>query len=166
MINPLFWWVLSVALDSIATSTYKKSLMIWNLSKIMFKLYAQIFWVVIYLGIIIFIWFQHSVFHDLIYLLWAALLTLVHICATMLGLHIYKNVKLSYLLPYQNLDKLFIIILWFFLFAWAPWKEVSLTTLIIWIITVFVITSFFVTTCCWHQMLWSITNQFGKAHFL
>jgi len=47
---------------------------------------------------------------------------------------VYREEKLSLIMPYLNLSKIFVILLWFFLF-----KDVSYTTLVIALITVWII---------------------------
>ncbi len=134
--NSLILWVISTILDSVSTSTYKKSLSMWNMSKIMFKFLAYMYWAIIYLCLFIYLWIDKWIIYDPIYILFIFLICFFHIWLSMLWLHIYKNAKLSLLLPYNNLDKLFIIIIWFFLYSWIEWKEVSIITMIISIITV------------------------------
>lgn len=162
----ILWWTLSVLLDSIATSTYKKSLQIWNISKVMFKFYAYIFGIAIYLSLIIFVWFQLDIFNNHHYLFAIFWIAAFHIIVTMIWLHVYKNIKLSDLLPYQNIDKLFIIIIWFFLFSWTPWKEVSLFTFYIWIFTIIITMLFTVDfkKIAFPPLIWlHIFNMFLRA---
>lgn len=134
----IIWWITSIALDSIATWFRKKSLDIWKLSNVMFKLYSHIFGIFAIPTIIYFFWFDNYISNNYLDLLIIFFLCFIWSFNILLWLHIYKKVKLSELLPYSNLDKLFIIIFWFFIFYGTEnWS--SIITLLISLLTLFLI---------------------------
>ena len=137
----ILWWILSVILDSISTSNRKKAYDNTTLSKWLFKLFAKFFWFFIIFSLVFIRWFDFEIFRNYADLLLILLIVIIGIINTYLHLNIIKKSKLSELLPYDNLDKLFIIIIWFFLFQWTD-KWVSLVTLFIIIFTLILILFF------------------------
>ena len=139
---PILWWILWVLSHSLSVVNYKKSSDLWNLSKTMFKMYAIFFHVIVFLFLASIFWFEKHIIFDPIALLFLSSASILRIVDTLLWLYVYKTTKLSELLAYQNLDKLFIVIIWFFLYAWIEGKEVSILTLIITISTIIIVTIF------------------------
>ena len=121
-------WVISAAFDSTSLSFRKKAIDTWNLSKTMFKYFAFIFWFIIILFLNYSFWLQFSILEDYDYLLICLFIVIVWIINTFLQLHIFKTVKLSETLPYNNLDKLFIILIWTILYYWTE-QQPSLITI-------------------------------------
>lgn len=134
--------ILSVIMDSIASSLRKKALDIWrDLSNISFKLFVQVFGLFSIPLVIFIFWFDKFIFNNHIDLVIIFFIYLFWGFNTLLNLSILKVTKMSELLPYNSLDKLFIIVIWFFLFYWTQ-NGSSLTTLLISILTLFVIIAF------------------------
>ena len=107
----------------------------------LFKMFAQIFGLVAIPVLIFFAWIDIAIFFDYKILLLIFLVTFFSIVYTLLHLHYIRNSKLSDLLTYENLDKLFTVVIWFFIFYWTvSWT--SFTTLFIWILTIFIVTFF------------------------
>ncbi len=121
-------WVISAAFDSASLSFRKKALDNWKLSKTMFKYFAFVFWVWMVIFLNYTFWIQYSIITDYSFLLLWLVITIVSIINTYLQLHVLKTVKLSEMLPYNNLDKLFIVIIWYVLYYWTD-KETSIITL-------------------------------------
>ena len=140
MISILLWWI-SAALDSMSLSFRKKALDNCTLSKTMFKYFAFIFGFFIVIFLYKWFWIQFEIFYDIKYLLLTILIVIVWTINTFIHLHILKNAKLSELLPYDNLDKLFVVIIWYFLYKWTG-NETSLITLWITLLTIIVIVIF------------------------
>lgn len=121
-------WVISAAFDSASLSFRKKALDNWKLSKTMFKYFAFVFWVWMVIFLNFTFWIEFWIITDYNFLLLWFAITVVSIINTYLQLHVLKTVKLSEMLPYNNLDKLFIVIIWSILYYWTD-KETSLITL-------------------------------------
>lgn len=137
----IIWWIIWVIFDSISWWYYKKALNQSNVSKLIFRLFIYIFWVFNIWILLYYFWFEINILSNYTDLFYIFLLAFLWVIASLIYLHILKNAKLSELLPYENLDKLFIIIVWFFLFYWTN-NWTSITTLLITIITLFVIIFF------------------------
>ncbi len=139
---PLIWWALATLFVSISDSYYKKSLWLGSISNLMFKFYIFFIWPIIYAILAYIYGFNAQIITDLFYLNLLVISCWIRIWNTCIFTYIYKNTKASEILPYNNLDKLFIVILGFFLYKWIPWQETSYITLVITIVTIF-ITLFF-----------------------
>ena len=123
---PILWWITSVFLDSVATGFYKRALEVWTTSKVMFKILTFTFAIIMFLVLSKILWFDLHILLDYKILIFIWFISLVHFFSTMLWMSVYKKAKLSDLLPYDNIDKLFIVIIWYFLYSWIEWKEVNL----------------------------------------
>jgi len=131
--------ILSVILMSFCNSNYKKAVSLSkNLSTSWFKLFADIWWIFVIWILVYIVWFEKEIFTDKLFLLWIFWILVLNILRTFSNMYVLKNTKMSELFPYDNFDKLIIIILWFFIFSWTS-NETSLTTVIISILTIFVI---------------------------
>jgi len=131
-------WVISAAFDSISLSFRKKSIDTWNLSKTMFKYFAFIFWLIIIIFLNYSFWLEFSILKDYKYLLICLLIIIVGVLNTFLQLYIFKKIKLSETLPYNDLDKIFIIIIGSILYYWTD-KETSIITLVTALLTIILI---------------------------
>ena len=138
---PVILWVITAWLDSLWRSFRKKSLDLWKLSKTMFKYYAFILGSIIVLILSFIFWIDNGILGDYKILIIAFIAMTVKMMNTFLQLTILKNIKLSEVLPYDNLDKLFIVIISFFLYYWSS-NQVSNITLWITILTIILITAF------------------------
>ncbi len=136
--NSIILWFLSTAFDSFWTSHWKKALDNSKISKTLFAFFWNIWWFFFILFLVFFIWIKTEIFSNYLDLFLIISIISADTLNGYLRLHILTNTKLSEILPYQNIDKLFIVIIWFFIFAWTD-KQTSLTTLLITILTVFII---------------------------
>ena len=89
-------WIASTLLESVSTSTYKKSLELSNMSKVMFKLYASFFGIPIYIILFLIIWMDLNIIKDFTYILVILITTIIYFFGTMIELKIYMG---SYLTP-------------------------------------------------------------------
>ncbi len=127
--------IISTIIDSIASVFWKKSL-IYNAPKEIFSLLA--YTSIILITIILFITWKLSI--ELVWIWTILIILLITILAyirTIIMQTVYKEDKISKILPYQNISKIITLIIWFFLF----W-DTSVITLIIALITVFIIILF------------------------
>jgi len=137
--NALIAGITWVVLKSISTSFFKKALDTGNISKIMFKMMAHFFWAFFFLALINIFFFQKAIFFDTTILLLALSISIMRFFLTQLELYIFKNAKLSSLMPYENIDKIIIVIVSFFLYQWIAEKSVSLITFFITLFTIFIV---------------------------
>jgi len=107
----------------------------------MFKYFAFVFcfFMVIFLNFTF--WVEFWILSDYNFLLLSLIITIISIINTYLQLHIYKTVKLSEMLPYNNLDKLFIVIIWSILYYWTD-KQTSFITIWTTLLTIILIIVF------------------------
>lgn len=134
-------WLFSTIANAFWLWFRKKALDSNTLPNTLFMLYAPVFWLIVVLFLLLVFWFNINIFNDYIYLLVIFIILIFNNLTFFLEMSVYKNTKLSELLPYDNIDKIFIIIIWFFLFYGTD-KWVSITTLLISILTIIVITLF------------------------
>ncbi len=139
--NSIFLWIISTLLDSIWLSFRKRALNEWNLSNTMFRLIGHFFWFFIILLLFYIVWIDKQLFWNTKYLFIIFFISLLISLNSYFNTFLMKEIKLSELLPYDNLDKIFIIIIWFFLFYWTD-KWSSIITLIITLITISIIIYF------------------------
>ena len=140
---PILWWILATALGSFSLPPYKKALGLWkNIPNSFFKLFAPVCGLTVFIILMYFLWFQIELLNDTRILLLIWWLAILWVSSELMWLYIYKRTKLSELLPYGNIDKLFIIIFGFFLYYGISWKETSVTTLIITLVTLCIIAGF------------------------
>lgn len=136
--NPIFWWFLSIIFDSLSSSFRKRSLDLWTLSNKVFSFLWDISWFFFILTVILVFWFENNIFNFPLDILILLLVSVFETFNWFLSIKIYKEIKLSEALPYENLSSLFIIIIWFFIYYWTD-NSTSITTLIISIFTILVI---------------------------
>ena len=131
-------WMLSALLWSITDSIWKKAVLVSTLPQALFSTFWPIWWIVIVYSIIIFTGQSIAMLWDYKTILLVLLIAIISFINTNLYIKVYKDTKLSELLPYNNLDKIFIVLLWFILFYWTK-NSTSLTTFIITLLTIFII---------------------------
>lgn len=114
-------WIITSFLQSVWSTFWKKALDNSNISSWLFLLFWPLIWTIIVYFAIYFSGTSLSIFTK-IWLLWLLVIAWIfdglwqRVEAATL-----KKVKMSYILPYRSLDKLFIIILWFIFFYWKEW---------------------------------------------
>lgn len=134
-------WLISQFFESFWDAFRKKAIDNSTLWKNIFAIAWPIAWWLMVYWIIIFIWSDFKIFTDyniILIIIWAAILDII---GNYLYMYVYKNVKISQLLPYDNLDKLLVVVFWFFLFSWTT-AETSLITLFITLFTIVIIVLF------------------------
>ena len=107
-----------------------------------FKLFTSFVWGIMFVMLIVFMWFEGDILSHvgiLWLMFWRSVLWVI---TTLIWLQVYKTTKLSALLPYDNIDKLFIIVIGFFLYQWSGDQQTSLLTFFIAIMNLCVITYF------------------------
>ncbi len=134
----IIFWIISAFLWSITDSIWKKAVLISKLPQSLFSVYWPIWWITI-VYTIIFFWNKNiNIFFDYKIVLLILLIAFISYITTSLYIKIYKNVKLSELLPYKNLDKIFVVLFWFIIFYWTK-NSTSISSFIITLITIFII---------------------------
>lgn len=110
--SSLLFWIISVALGSFYNTYYKKAVVeSENLSVPLFKLFANIFWLIVVIWLFIYFWFDFALLLNPLHI---SIITLILFSALIRDFnkwYILKNAKLSQLLPYDNLDKIFIVVM-------------------------------------------------------
>ena len=139
--NPLISGIIAAAFAAIADANIKKALDIWNVSKLTFRYMTLLFWWLIIVSLVLVLWIDREIQYDIFSLIVIFALRIMWMLNTWLYLHIYQHSKMSEILPYNNLDKLFIILIWFIVFQWSG-SPTSLSTFLISILTVIIVIFF------------------------
>lgn len=130
----MFTAIISTLLTWFSEIFWKKSLWYWVWSK-MHDLLSYPVWLII--GIyFVYLWIDYSNI-DPIIVIWTILVFLLCIIKSPIAQKIYREEKISVIMPYSNLNKILSIIFSFFLFA-----DVSIIALILTIIAIFVVILF------------------------
>ncbi len=137
----IIWWIFWTILGSVSSWYYKKALTQSTLSKPMFKFFVYLFWAINIWILLYFFWFEKEIITNYKILIILFLLAFSWVWWSILHLVILKNAKLSELLPYEDLDKLFVIIFWYFLFFWTN-NGSSIITLAVAILTLVLVIAF------------------------
>lgn len=137
----IIFWIISSLLDSISESYRKKAIDSARLPDWLIALFWPLIWLMVVYMLVLFFWINYNIFFD------KNIIILLFICAiidwfwSILEVKVVKNTKISKIMPYTSLDKLFVILLWFLFFYWNP-GYTSFLTLIISIFTIFIIMLF------------------------
>lgn len=126
--------IISTALDSFSNVIWKKALNYSTLSWSLFQLYWQYFGLLTVIILLLISPFEISILNNYLDLLFIILIVIIATFNVIFQINILKKVKLSHLLPYQNLDKIFVVIIGYFLFLWTE-SSTSIITLLITILT-------------------------------
>ena len=134
-------WIISSLLWSITDSIWKKAVLISKLPQSLFAVFGPIAWIIIIYSMIYFGEINISILSDYKIILLILIIALISYLNTFLYINIYKKVKLSELLPYKNLDKIFVVLFGFVLFFWTK-NWTSFTSFFITLATIFIIIFF------------------------
>ncbi len=137
----IFLWLVTAFLQSIWVTFWKKSLDTSNMPNGLFLIFWPLVWLFIVYFFVLILWTNLSIFSNILIVCLLILAWIFDWLWQKVEAHTLKKVKMSYILPYRNLDKLFIILLWFIFFYWAEWYN-SIITFFVAIFT-FIITLVF-----------------------
>lgn len=133
----MFYWIIATILESLDAIFWKKSLDLNKMPQFMFtSIWYLGDFVAAFLLIIFWIFNYELIFnYEILWIIfWLVILTIWN---SFLEQYIYKNEKISALIPYEYLSSIFVIIISFFIFT-----NVSIFTLIITLAAILVITIF------------------------
>ena len=134
-------WIISALAWAIWWTYRKKAVDAWKLSTSLFAIFWPVFWIIVILILWYFLWFDKLIYSDYIIISIILLIVIIEIFTNFLEIYVFKKTKLSYLLPYQNLDKLLIVFIWFFIYYWTDnWS--SIESFFIILFTIFLIIYF------------------------
>ena len=133
--------IISTFFESFWDAFRKKALDLSTLWKNTFAMAWPIMWALMVYWVISTYWSDFKIFWDYSIILITLLVVILEIITNYLYMYVFKKVKISHLLPYDNLDKLLVVIIWFFIFTWTQ-AETTLTTLLITIFTIIIIILF------------------------
>jgi len=131
-------WIISSFFSSIANSLWKKAVLISKLPQSLFSIFGPIWWILIVYFIIFYNNKSLDILLDYKVVLIILFIAVMSYFITTKYINIYKNVKLSDLLPYKDLDKVFVVLFWFLIFYWTK-NGSSITSFFIILTTIFVI---------------------------
>lgn len=112
----VIWWIISTFFSSAGTIFWKKALDITTgMSNFWFMFFWRVSWLLIILYFL-FSWKTNLFFLDYRYFLFICIIIFIWIISWIIWQYVYQREKLSTVAPYENLNKIFSIILSFFLF--------------------------------------------------
>lgn len=133
----MLFWILSTIMNSLSVVSWKKTMDMATVSKPAFSLLWNLFWIILVI-IFYYLWLlEKEAFLNIETIGLMIFCMIIWALSGFMMLDIYKNDKISTIMPYENLDKLFIMIIWFFVFS-----DTSINSLLFAIWTVIVITVF------------------------
>ncbi len=132
-------WMLASLLSSSGLAFWKNTINESKLTTLVFNFLGAFLWIFAVIIVYILFDFNYSLLTDYKNLLLILLIVLINLFNTPLEIYICKTEKLSTLLPYSSLDKIFIIILWYILFYNSS-QSTSIITVIISLLTIWIIT--------------------------
>lgn len=127
MIRAVLWNLLW----SLSTVLRKKTLLISRLPKIFFRFLGEVNWIIIAFVIILIAGFNRRILTDRKIIVWIVIILIVAIRYDYIQQSLYKKEKISSLLPYENLNSVFTIIVWFFIFKDSSLISVGISMLVI-----------------------------------
>lgn len=122
----MIWAIINTFLDSIADVLYKKALSISNIKSMIFQFAGEIMAIPIVIVLMFVFDFNFKLFLDPITLWGFVVMTIFFLLGNNLWQYLYKNEKLSTLLPYFKINSFIVVILGFIFF-----KDASLTSFLI-----------------------------------
>lgn len=134
-------WIVAALLWSVASVLWKKAVLMSKLPRSLFAIFWTIIPIIIVYIIIIHSWLIIEMLWDYKTIWLVLLISLLSFISINLYISVYEKVKLSELLPYVNLDKVFIVLFWFIIFYWTK-NSTSITTFLITLSTIFIIIMF------------------------
>ncbi len=130
----IIFWIITAFLQSLWSTYWKKALDHSSMANWLFVIFWPLIWLlIVYTSIIIFNT-ELSIFFNIYIIILLIIAWIFDWLWQKIEVLVLKKVKMSYILPYRSLDKLFIIILWFIFFFWNEWYT-SLITFFIAVIT-------------------------------
>ncbi len=134
-------WIITSLLNSITDSVWKKAVLVSKLPQSLFSVFWPIPWIIIIYFLVFYKNINMNIIYDYKTLFIIIFIAIISYINTFLYINIYKKVKLSELLPYKNLDKIFIVLFWFIIFYWTKnWS--SFASFLITLLTIFIIIFF------------------------
>lgn len=134
-------WILSALLQAVWWSFRKKAIDNSNIPSSLFAILWPIIGAIIVYTIIYFTSFNVSIFLNYKFLLLIVLIATLEIINNYIEIYSFRKTKISNLLPYDNTNKLLIILIWFFIYYWTK-NSTSIITFLITLLTIFIIISF------------------------
>jgi len=134
-------WIITSLFNSITDSVWKKAVLVSKLPQSLFSIFWPIPWIIIIYFLVFYKHINMNILYDYKIVFIILFIASISYINTFLYINIYKKVKLSELLPYKNLDKIFIVLFWFIIFYWTKnWS--SFLSFLITLLTIFIIVFF------------------------
>lgn len=131
----MFRAVFGNILQSFSTVFWKKTLLVSHLPKLFFRFFWEINGLVIALIVIAFSWFDWLIFLN-VWVIGGIVLTLtLDLWYDYIQQWIYREEKIATMMPYENLNAVFVIVVWYLIFRDASVIAVGISILVI-IITI------------------------------
>lgn len=122
-------------LSSLGTVFRKKSLLVARLPELLFRLFGEVNGLAIAVIVVAFSWFERSIFLNLRLIGGVVLILIIDLRYDYIQQWLYKEEKISTMMPYENLNCVFAIIVWYLIFKDASVVALIMSLLVI-IITI------------------------------
>jgi len=128
--------ILWIVLSKFSYIFWKKALNIGgsDLYRVIFKFFTAVNSVIISLVFVLLWFFEFALFSHYLLLGLLVVVMVFDLIRTPLKQKLYRENKMSTLIPYENLNKIFIVIISFFLFGDVSWLTLSIALLTIFVI--------------------------------
>jgi len=131
----MFRAVFGNILQSFGTVFWKKSLLVSHLPKLFFRFFGEINGLFIAIIVMWFSWFDWAVFLNMRIVGGIVLTLILDLWYDYIQQWLYREEKISTLMPYENLNCVFVIVIWYLIFKDASLIAVGMSILVI-IITI------------------------------
>ena len=123
--------VLGNVLQSFGTVLWKKTLLISSLPRLFFRFLGELNGLIMCAIVIAISWFNRYLFFNVRVLGWIILVLIVDIWYDFIEQNIYREEKISTMVPYENLNCVFAIVAWFLIFRDASLLATGISLLVI-----------------------------------
>jgi len=122
-------------LQSFGTVFWKKTLLVSRLPKLLFRFFWEINGLVIAIIVMWLSWFERSIFLNMRIVGGVVLTLILDLWYDYIQQWLYREEKISTMMPYENLNCVFVIVIWYLIFRDASLIAVGVSILVI-IITI------------------------------
>lgn len=127
----MFRAVFSNILQSFGTVFWKKTLLVSHLPKLLFRFFWEINGLVIAIIVMWLSWFERSIFLNMRIVGGVVLTLILDLRYDYIQQWLYREEKISTLIPYENLNSVFVIVIWYLIFKDASLVAVGMSILVI-----------------------------------
>ena len=118
-------------LQSFGTVLWKKTLVISHFPNLFFRFLWELNGLIVCILVIAFSGFEWAIFLNMWIIWWIVLTLILDIWYDSMSQSIYREEKVSTMIPYENLNSVFVIVIWYLIFKDASLIAVGISILVI-----------------------------------